>query len=301
VVRYLGFNMLDPVVGEDAGEPGRKLRQAMSLVIDVPEYLRVFRNGRGIPAHTPIPPGIFGHEEDYRNPFREVDLERAQTLLREAGYPGGLDPATGKPLQLTFDTPDTSSQARLNFLFFVNAWRELGIDVEISATNYNQFRQKVRNGAYQIFMWGWIADYPDPENFLFLLYSPMGQTKSGGPNTANFSNARYDALFTKMKDLPNGDERLALIREMITVLEEERPWIELNFDESYSLIHSWTQNVKPTGLSIPTLKYRNLDPALRAGLRVAWNEPIRWPAYALAFGFVAAIVPGVVTFFRERQ
>ncbi len=300
-VRYLGFNMLDPVVGADAGERGRKLRQAMSLAIDVPEYLRVFRNGRGIPAHSPIPPGIYGHDAEYRNPFRSVDLERARALLREAGYPGGIDPETDKPLKLSFDTPDTSSQARLNFLFFVNAWRELGIDVEINATNYNQFRQKVRNGSYQVFMWGWIADYPDPENFLFLLHGPMGQTKSGGPNTANYSDPRYDALFDEMKDLPNGPERKALIGEMVALLEEERPWIELSFEESYSLFHEWTRNIKPMGLAIPTLKYRDVVPARRAELRAAWNEPIRWPAYALAVGFVAMIVPGVVTFFRERQ
>ncbi len=301
VIRYLGFNMLDPVIGAGGGERSRKLRQAMSLAIDVPEYLRVFRNGRGIPAHTPIPPGIYGYDPEYRNPYREADLERARFLLREAGYPGGVDPDTGKPLRLSFDTPDTSSQARLNFLFFVEAWRDLGIDVEIRATNYNQYRQKVRNGAYQIFMWGWIADYPDPENFLFLLHSPMAQATSGGPNTANFSNPDYDQLFDQMKDLPNGPERQALIAKMVRVLEEERPWIELSFDESYALFHDWTRNVKPIGLSIPTLKYRDVLPEKRAELRAAWNQPIRWPAYALAFGFVAAILPGITTFFRERQ
>ncbi len=300
-VRYLGFNMLDPVVGHEAGDRGRKLRQAMSLAIDVPEYLRVFRNGRGIPAHSPIPPGIFGFDEHFVNAFRVVDVDRARELLREAGYPGGIDPETGKPLRLSFDTPDTSSQARLNFLFFVNAWRELGLDVEIQATNYNQFRQKVRNGSYQIFMWGWIADYPDPENFLFLLHSPMGQTESGGPNTANFSDERYDALFGKMKDLPNNEERRALIRQMVGLLETERPWIELAFEESYSLFHEWTHNVKPMGLAIPTLKYRDVDAPRRTELRAGWNEPIRWPAYVLAISMVVVIVPGVVTFFRERQ
>jgi len=301
VVHYLGFNMLDPVVGAPAGARGRKLRQAMSLVIDAHEYKRIFANGRGIPAHTPIPPGIYGYDEAYRNPYREVDVARAKELLAEAGFPGGVDPATGRPLRLTLDTGDTSAQGRLRFLFFTNAWRQLGIDVQIEATSYNQFRQKVRNGSYQIFMWGWIADYPDPENFLFLLQSEMGQTQSGGPNTANFSNPRYDALFEKMKDMPNSPERMALIAEMRTLLEEERPWIELLYSESYALIQSWVDNVKPMGISIPTLKYRDVDPAKRAELRAAWNQPIRWPAYALAGLCAALVVPGVITFFRERQ
>ena len=57
----------------------------------------------------------------------------------------------------------------------------------------------MRRGAYQIFLWGWVADYPDPENFLFLLWSAMARSKNGGPNTANFADPRYDALFQQMK------------------------------------------------------------------------------------------------------
>lgn len=300
-VRYLGFNMLDPVVGHEAGRRGRKLRQAMSLVIDTEEFKRVFTNGRGISAHSPIPPGIYGHDPAYENPYRTPDVERARELLKEAGYPGGRDPKTGAPLKLTFDTGDTSAAGRLRYLFFTNAWRKIGIDVEIEATSYNQFRQKVRNGSYQIFLWGWIADYPDPENFLFLLYSPMGQTKSGGPNTANFSNERYDALFAKMKDMENGEERLAVIREMQSIVERERPWIEFYFEESYALVHSWMKNYKPMGLSVPVRKYLDVDPVDRSARREAWNTPIRWPAYGVGVALVLLAIPGVVTFFRERQ
>jgi ABC-type transport system substrate-binding protein len=251
-VYYLGFNMDDPVVGMPAGEVGRKLRQAMSLVVDTEEFTRLFTNGRGIPAQSPIPPGIFGYEEDYVNPYRRVDLERAALLLREAGYPNGIDPKTGKPLRLTFDTGDTSARSLLTYQFHVNAWKRLGVDVEIAATNYNQFQEKVRRGSYQIFQWGWVADYPDPENFLFLLYSPMGRTRSGGPNTANFSDARYDELFLAMKTRRNDATRLEIIREMRAMLEHERPWIELFHPEDYVLYHEWLKHVKPAGMSIPT-------------------------------------------------
>ena len=97
-------------MGAEAGERGRKLRQAMSLVIDSEEYLRVFQNGRGMPAQSPVPPGLAGYDPDYRNPYRQVDLERARVLLGDAGYPNGIDPKTGEPLSLTFDTSDTSAR-----------------------------------------------------------------------------------------------------------------------------------------------------------------------------------------------
>jgi ABC-type transport system substrate-binding protein len=300
-VFYLGFNMDDAVVGAAAGERGRKLRQAMSLAVDAAQWLDLFTNGRGVPAHSPLPPGLFGHDPAYRNPFRSPDPERARALLAEAGYRGGLDPATGQPLRLTFDTYQTSSQQLLQNQYFVDAWRAIGVDVRIEATNYNQFQEKVRNGAYQIFFWGWMADYPDPENFLFLLTCGMARSKTEGPNTANFCDARYDALFARMRALENGPERLAVIGEMRAILERERPWIELFHNEAYALYHGWLEHVKAFGMSFPMTKYRDLDPALRSARRAAWNEPVTWPAWALLVTSVALVVPAVRTFFRERQ
>jgi ABC-type transport system substrate-binding protein len=300
-VYYLGFNMDDRVVGSPNGQRGRLLRQAISLAIDAREFIRIFMNNRGIVAETPIPPGLFGHDAALPNPFREPDLEKANELLRQAGYPGGIDPETGKPLRLTFDTADTTARGLLRYQFFVDAWRRLGLDVQIAATNYNQFQDKVRRGAYQIFFWGWIADYPDPENFLALLWGPLGKSKSGGENTANFASPEYDRLFVAMRDLPDGPERTDLIRRMVEIVEVERPWIELFYPEDYELSHGWLENVKPLGMSFSTLKYKDVDPLRRAELRQAWNEPILWPAYALAALVVAAVVPGVATYLRERQ
>jgi ABC-type transport system substrate-binding protein len=300
-IYYIGFNMNDAVVGAPAGDHGRKLRQAMSLAIDVVEYNRIFSNGRGVPAQSPIPPGIFGYEKDYRNPFRQPDLARAKQLLRDVGFADGIDPATGKPLHLSFDLGDTSTQGRLRFQFLVNQWARLGLDVEIAATHYNKFRQKVEEGAYQIIMWGWIADYPDPENFLFLLWGAMAQATSGGPNTANFDHPEFNELFLAMKNLENGPRRMELIREMRAILEHERPWIELSHSESYVLYHAWMHNVKPAGLSLPAAKYVDIDSEARNDLRAKWNRPIRWPAFALAGVAIAVAVPGVLTFLRERQ
>ena len=300
-VYYIGFNMDDPVVGTPAGDKGRKLRQAMSLVVDSREFARVFNNGRGVPAQSPLPPGIFGYEADYENPYRRVDPARAKRLLEEAGYANGIDPATGQPLRLSFDLGDTSTRGRVRFQFFVNAWNRLGLDVEIAATTYNQFQEKVKKNAYQLFMWGWIADYPDPENFLFLLSGPLANSKSHGPNTANFSDPRYDTLFARMKVAENGEARLGMIREMRAILERERPWIELFHRENYTLFHGWVHNVKPAGLSLPTARYIDIDPELRSRRRAEWNQPVRWPAYALVAVALAILAPGVVTFLRERQ
>jgi len=300
-VFYIGLNQEDPILGRAAGEKSRKLRHAMSLAVNSEEYIELFHNGLGLAAQSPLPPGLFGHDPDYRNPFRQVDLERAKALLVEAGYPGGIDPATGKPLHLNFDTYATTSSGLIQTRFFVNAWRSIGLDVEIQASNYNQFQEKVKKGTHQIYQWGWIADYPDPENFLFLLTSELAVSKSGGPNSSNFSDPRYDALFLEMKSRPSDERRFEIIREMVAILERERPWIELFHAESYGLIHGWMKHVKRAGLALPTVKYQDIDSAERARMRAEWNRPVMWPAYVLLLLFVAIVAPGIVTFFRERQ
>ena len=300
-VYYLGFNMDDPVVGTAAGARSRSLRQAMSLAIDADQFLRLFTNGRGIAAQSPLPPDIFGYDPAYRNPYRVVDLARAGDLLRAAGYPNGIDPASGRPLHLTLDVNDTSARASLMFQFFRDSWKRLGLDVEITATDYNAYQDKMRTGAYQLFWWGWGADYPDPENFLFLLYGPMGRTRSGGPNAANFSDPRYDELFVRMRARENDPERAALIAEMRAILERERPWIEIYHREDYTLSHGWLHHVKPSALTLPIEKYLDVDPDTRARLRAAWNEPIRWPAYALVAAAAVFLAPAARRAWRDGR
>jgi oligopeptide transport system substrate-binding protein len=299
-IRYIGFNMEDPVVGAAAGERGRKLRQAMSLAIDSSQYLELFLNGRGVPAQTLLPPGIFGYDAAYKNPFRQYDLARARQVLADAGYRNGIDPATNTRLKLSFDTSATTAAANLQFEYLAAAWRQLGLDIEINATTYNQFQDKVRRGAYQIFIWGWLADFPDPENFFFLLECQNARSKSGGPNTANFCNPEYDRLYLEMKDLPNGDRRAALIRRMLAILQAERPWIELYHEEDFLLSHAWLVNSKPMGISYPAYKYKDVRPELRARLQAEWNAPVRWPLYLVLFAVVALTVPAVRTYYRER-
>jgi len=299
-IRYIGFNMDDPVLGAPAGERGRKLRQAMSVAIDANQYLDLFLNGRGVPAQTPLPPGLFGYDAGYKNPFRQHDLQRARQLLAEAGYDDGVDAKTGRRLKLSFDTSATTAAANLQFEFLARAWRQLGLDVEINGTTYNQFQDKIRRGAYQLFIWGWIADFPDPENFLFLLECSNARSKSGGPNTANFCDGEFDRLYREMKDLPSNDQRAALIKQMLAILERERPWIELYHEEDFTLSHSWLINSKPTGISYPAYKYKDVDPELRARMRAQWNVPVRWPVYVLVLAVVALTVPAVRTYYRER-
>ena len=83
----------------------------------------------------------------------------------------------------------------------------------------------MQTGKAQIFSWGWLADYPDPENFLFLLYSPNAKVKHGGENATNYSNSKVDQLFEDIRAMPDGPERQKKIDELLAVVRADSPWI----------------------------------------------------------------------------
>ena len=98
-----------------------------------------------------------------QRPVRK-SIEEARRLLAEAGYPGGQD-SQGNPLVVTFDNAWTSAGATPRIMWIRNKLEQLGITMENRTTDYNRFRDKVKNGNFQIISWGWHADYPDAEKF----------------------------------------------------------------------------------------------------------------------------------------
>lgn len=307
---YFGFNMLDPVVG-GYSERARKLRQAISIAFDVEEFVLIFLNGRGIPAQGPIPPGIFGYEEGCAgiNDFvfdcvdgspRRKPLSVAKRLLAEAGYPDGRDPKTGEALLIYYDTADTGPEDRAKQDWTRKQFQKLGIQLVPRQSDYNRFQDKMRTGDAQFFRWGWHADYPDPENFLFLLYGPNKKVGHDGENASNYDNAEFNRLFDRMKNMDNTPQRLGIIREMNAVLIRDAPWIFGFHPKKFVLVQSWLANTKPHQIASNTLKYQRLDPALRERLRDEWNQPVIWPVVS---GLVLFGVIGVaaVAAYRRRD
>jgi ABC-type transport system substrate-binding protein len=307
---YTGFNMLDPVVG-GYDERARKLRQAISIAIDTEEYISIFLNGRGIPAQGPIPPGIFGfvagdaginpyvYEPTPYGPGRK-SIEVARRLLAEAGYPQGREIRSGKPLVLHLDTTATGpdDKARLDWLHKQLA--KLDIQLVIRGTDYNRFQDKMLKGTAQIYQWGWNADYPDPENFLFLLYGPNGKVEHNGENASNYRNEEFDRLFNRMKNLDNGPQRQEIIDRMLDIVRRDAPWVWGFHPKQFSLNHVWYRNAAPNLMANNALKYQRIEPRLRADLQAQWNPPVRWPLFVLTGAAILVIGPAWLGY-RRRQ
>lgn len=307
---YMGFNMRDPLLGGDS-ERARLLRQAISIAVDFGEYISIFANGRGVQGQGPIPPGIFGHREgqaginpyvfDWQNgrPVRKP-LEDAKALLAEAGYPGGRDPETGRPLTIYYEAMDAGPDGKARLNWMRKQFDKLGIELVVRATDYNRFQEKMREGTGQIFMWGWNADYPDPENFFFLLYGPNAKV-DGGENAANYQNPAFDVLFERMKNMDDGPERQAVIDEMTEILRHDAPWSFGFYPKSFSLHHQWVGNVKPNLMANNTLKYRGLEPEIREALREKWNPPVLWPLAAIILTLIIGAIPAMLVARRRER
>lgn len=308
---YMGFNMLDSVVGGNS-DRSRKLRQAISIAIDYEEYIAIFMNGRGVSAQGLLPLGIYGHEDNKAgmNPYvydwvdgqyQRKSIQDAEALMVQAGYKDGVDPKTGEALALYFDTTSVSVDDRPRMNWYRKQFEKLGIKLVIRPTDYNRFQEKMRNGSGQLFIWGWNADYPDPENFFFLLYGANGKVKYGGENAVNYHNPEFDQLFEQMRNMDNSEQRYQIIQNMQDIVRLDAPWVFGFHPKSFSLTHSWYKNLKPNLMANNRLKYTRINAETRAQKREQWNQAVIWPFMIALVAFILFLIPAVKAYKRRAM
>lgn len=147
-----------------------------------------------------------------------------------------------------------------------------------------------------------MADYPDAENFLFLLVGSNGQVATGGAgvNSSNYQNPEFDQLFGQMKTMPDSPERMAIIQKMLAIYYRDMPWASAWHPHSYLLDNPWVKNTKAHGITMATLKYLDIDSELREAERTQRNQPVLWPLILVAAVVAILMVPGWLAF-RRRQ
>lgn len=311
-IRYFGFNMIDPVVGGDGtptgNERARKLRQALSIVLDSEEYVQIFESGLGVAAHGPIPPGIAGYKTGAAgiNPYvydwvagqaRRKPVDAARRLLAEAGYANGRDARTGDPLVLYFDTGG-GNREMLDWL--QRKFKSIDVQLVPRITDFNRFQEKMNKGNAQIYFWGWQADFPDPENFLFLFLTKNGKVKYQGENASNYSNPEFDALYARFKQMDIAADRGPLVDRMVDILRHDAPWVFMYNEQSLKMNNEWLAPAKPGRIVRSTGKYLHVDAALRARRIAARNRPVLWPL-GLGLVLLAGGAALAVRTYRRRE
>ena len=310
---YYGFNMLDSTYG-GFGDSARKLRQAISIAIDSKEYIDIFTNGCGTAAQSFLPPDISGGKITAQNfnstvftwqnalPARR-SIEEARQLLAEAGYPGGLA-SDGHRLTLSYDNSSAGNAGfKSQFLWLKEKLDKLGIELIDNGTDLNRFRDKVANGNWQFMRKGWVADYPDAENFLFCFYGPNAHAPNHGrgANYTNYMNPQYDNIFKKLESMQDSPDRIALIQQANHLLQQDAPCVWDYHPKSFSLTQPWLKNYKSNEISKTTIKYRRIDTRMRQKAIRARNTTRPIQLFALLGGACSLLAACCMMLSHHRQ
>ena len=231
---YIGINMDDPVLG-----PNRKLRQALNCAFNYPEWRR-FYNGRIEMSDGPVPHGV---EARLETPFAYAfNPEKARRLLAEAGYPGGIDPKTGRRLTLTLSIGKANQESREAGELIAAFYERVGIRLDLAFMTWDSFLKAMNERRCQLYRIGWVGDYPDAENFLQLFHSA---NVSPGVNHSNYVNAEFDREYGAAMSASTAAERNGHWLKCQEIVREDCPWVFTHYPKSYSLLRRRVGNYRP--------------------------------------------------------
>jgi ABC-type oligopeptide transport system substrate-binding subunit len=257
-VTYTCFNMEDSLLGNNI-----HLRRAISFAWNTKKTIELLYNNRAIPSHSPIPPGLFGYEADFVNPYQSYDTIAAKLEMEKAGFPNG----EGLPVLRYLETDNTLSRQWSDK--FTQEMAIIGIKIKVDAVTWPEFLKRFRNKKYQIAGTAWGADYPDPENFLQLLYGP---NEAPGTNNANYKSSEYDSLYVLLATVKNNTQKLDIIRRMKIIIANDAPWIPGTHRLSVGLRYNWIKNYKYNDIASGEYRYIKIDTALRnSRIRESWK------------------------------
>jgi ABC-type transport system substrate-binding protein len=217
---YLYFNMRDPTIG-GASVERIALRRAIAMAIDDTEYIRIMGNGLMPATQHPIPPGLGGHDPNYRNP-NAFDPVAANALLDRAGFrreSGSYrrDPA-GKPLRLSVII-STSSEGRRWAEFLKRSLDRIGVQLVFEAIPIGDRLQRMSACQFQMTTMDWGFDWPDGSNLMLAFHGAA----VGTVGMSCMQDAEFDRAYDELSTTSFGPARDALFRRMIGRLDVLMP------------------------------------------------------------------------------
>ena len=228
-----------------------RVRQALSMVIDREIITdKVLKTGE-LPAYSFVPPGTANYGEPSYVTWKSTDMaervEQAKALLAEAGY------GTDKPLAITLSYNTSENHKRIAVAVAAMWKKALGVKTELHNREVKVHYDRLEQNDFDIARAGWIADYNDPQNFLFLM-----ETSSDTLNYARYSNSEFDALMTQASRTVDLDERAALLAKAETIAMRDQPVIPIYYYVSKNLISQRVQGVVPNTKDIYRTRFLSL-------------------------------------------
>jgi oligopeptide transport system substrate-binding protein len=262
-ITYDLFNMDDKLVGGYTADKVA-LRRAMVMGHDRGAEVKIVRRDQAIAAETPVPFGVIGHDPNFRTADVNYDLPRAKALLDTYGYidrdgDGIRETPDGKPLIITYKYQANSDDNRQLAFLWAKSMTAIGIKMEVIPVQFVDLLKAKRVGQYQMASSAWIADYPDAQNFLQLVYGPNTEQS----NESRYKSATYDKLYDDALALPDSEARNKLYREMYKNIVANAPW-RLGVHRLFNhFINPWVLGYKKHPILFTSFKYLDIDVALQ--------------------------------------
>jgi oligopeptide transport system substrate-binding protein len=236
----------------DAAQPpfdDPKVRQAFTLVVDKQRYIDVLLRGKAILAHGPYPPALPGYDLDYAG--LAFDPKLARQRLAESKYKSvdNLPP-------ILFTSGGYGSDVDADVAALAQMWKtHLGVTIEVENLDPDVFFDKLHDGEHgQLFMYGWCADYADPENFADVLFHSGAQQ-----NLGHYANLELDALLEQARVERDVAKRIAMYQQAERILVEDAAGIFLNHHLSFLLVKPHIKGYVLTPIGVPIERYLSID------------------------------------------
>ncbi len=251
-VQFYGFLFVDPVFSN------KNVRLAFNYAIDRAKIADYTTKGEGLPAFNGfVPLGIPGYDNSLVKGFY-FDAKKAKEYLAKAGYPDGKGfPRTTLEINSGGGRNEKVAEAIQKMLS-----ENLNIDVEISRVVWAQHTGNVETGKTNFWRFAWIADYPDPSNFLNLFYGknvPKTFEEASYMNPTRYVNPRYDELFEKAIATPDATVRNRMYAELDQMLVNDAPFLPIYYSVNRRLIQPYVRNFPNNGMEYRSFREVWLD------------------------------------------
>jgi ABC-type transport system substrate-binding protein len=230
-ITYTYFNMQEKIDDQPNPVGGTSkekiaLRRAIAMAYKIEDQIRIIRKGQAVRAEYPIPPGVAGHDPAYKSSI-QYDPKTANALLDKFGYKKGPDGyrtlPDGKPLVVRYSSIPNERDRQFDELM-KRSLDSIGIRLEIHKDRFADLIKLEKRCRLMMRGAAWIADTPDGDNFMQLLYGP----NTGQSNNACYKSPVLDKLYEKSRALPDGPERSKLYRQMSRQMEADTAWIMMD-------------------------------------------------------------------------
>lgn len=240
-VSYIGFNVNKPPFDDV------NVRKAFNLALDKRRLVRLVFQDTVPVANGIVPPTMPNYENPDLSDY-EYDPERALALIAESSY-GDVSELP----DITLNVSGSGGSVGPIIESIVESYKQnLGVEVAVEQTPWPDFLEDLNRSdpPFQMYQLGWIADYPDPQNFLEVLFH-----SESAQNHGNYSNPELDALLDKARGTQDVEERLALYQQAEQMILDDAAWVPLYFGVENWLVKPYVRGFQIPPIKIPKFQY----------------------------------------------